>query len=90
MTSLMATCTVKLTVRPAWNGHHRSRIRVHAARTATGAAEHAFSALRLAAMGAATLADDAAVSVIVTWLGAGLDAAAYRLSRRPRSWRTAR
>jgi hypothetical protein len=51
-------------------------IRVHAARTATGAAEKAFGSLALAAMGAATITDDGAVSVIVTWLGADLDAAA--------------
>ena len=42
----------------------------------TGAAEDAFQGLALAAMGAATIADDGAVSVIVTWLGADLDAAA--------------
>jgi hypothetical protein len=48
-------------------------IRVHVAKTESGAVQAAWDALNLAAMGAAAMVEGNGVSAVITWLGSGID-----------------
>jgi DNA invertase Pin-like site-specific DNA recombinase len=56
--------------RAAWLRSHN--IRIYAARTKSSACEDVWDTLNVASMGAAVLLESGDVSVIVTWLGAGI------------------